>query len=243
MGELGKLIPELFYDIFGRIIPGLVALALWSYAFNFDIAQSVFFFSQGFSALQGSTLFLGLGLLTVAYAIGHLVSPISAWSHSKLLPAISPSNFSVLKEAASKGKNAYPGRIALFFLAETTALFGNADREPSAAEYRRITFLWYDWIRLRDPSAGTRLAKMRAEYRMLEGLYVVFGVTALFALMASIFKLIGWTVEPPSMRFDMACVTCFLVAAWAASRLFRTYQFSVINHYYQLRSAEQAEEK
>jgi hypothetical protein len=236
MNDISKVIPEIYYDLIGRLVPGIIALVLWPNAMNLDMVGMVFSLYAGSSVLSKSVLIFGLTILAIAYAIGHLVSPISATAHSRLLPRLFPSNFRVLKDAAERGKNPYPHKISIFFNNEASAVFGNGDRQPSASEYRRVTFLWYDWVRLKNPSAGTRLAKMRAEYRMLEGLYVVFGATLLLCSVVFLLKWSGRDAHPPHVAFVIANVIALLISTWAAARMFQTFQFSVINHYYQIKT-------
>jgi hypothetical protein len=233
MGEISKLVPEIFYDIIGRMIPGLAGLVVWSYVLDADVPRVIQSLYVSAGASESAVLF-GLTAITVAYAIGHLVSPLSAAAHSHVLPQIFPTSYRVLKDAAIGGRNAYPGSIAAFFHEETAALLRTKDGEASAAQYRRITFLWYDWIRLRNPTAGTRLAKIRAEYRMLESLYIVFAVGLVFAALVGIASRLGYSARPVPLLAVLALVVCLSLATWAAARLFQTFQFAVINHYYQL---------
>ena len=233
--ELAKIIPEIFYDVIGRVVPGLIAVWAWTYAFGTNPAKLSDHMFSASKAFSESVFVQASSILFVAYLIGHLISPISSLMHTYVLASFFPRYFSVLHDAVSSGHNPYPSRTQKLLTLEVVKLFGQSDRKVSEAQYRRATYLWYDWIRLANPAAGARLAKMRAEYRMLEGLYVVLVIAIL------IYPISRWSIPATSSAvswtFVIGIAVGLTLAAWGAARLFRTFQWAVMNHYYQLRSS------
>jgi len=230
--EISKIIPEIYYDLLGRVIPGLMALWIWCDALGYDWVTITVGIYVGSKTLSESVFVLVVTTLLMAYLVGYLIGPLSNFVHSKVLAKMFPSFFNVLKDASSNGPNQYPTEFREFFRNETSRILRTATETASASEYRRITYLWYDWVRITDPTAGTRLAKIRAEYRMLEGLCVVFG-TAILGYVTSVWlisKAIDW-------GFIIGCTLVTIILVLNASRLFQTFQWAVINHYYQLKNS------
>ena len=75
-----KLIPQLFYDVISRVIPGVVALVLVASALGSDLGALVAGPFAGSPSLQQSALFLGVGVLGAAYPAWRALqlSPIEA---------------------------------------------------------------------------------------------------------------------------------------------------------------------
>jgi hypothetical protein len=87
-------------------------------------------------------------------------------------------------------------------------------------------------------SAAAKLGKMRAEYGMLEGLYVVL-------VIAIPINLTFWFVTERGLDLVLLCLAAggFVVIAWSAARTFRTFQRAVINQYYLLNKDQAAKPK
>jgi hypothetical protein len=224
------IIPQLYYDVLGRIIPGSVAIWLWILAVNGHLAVLLGDPYAGNKSLSGSILVLVATWLISAYVIGHLLSPISSIIHSKILARYFPSFFNVLQGAVSAGTKSYPPAVRKFYANEAAELFGrdSARQEaPSAAQYRQATYIWYDLVRLRSDSSSSRLGKMRAEYRMLEGLYTAFALTVPI-------QVCWWLIVGGTFRVELLIVSIggSILSCWSAIRLFQTFQRAVINEYY-----------
>lgn len=234
--EFAKIIPEIFYDLIGRVIPGSVAIWVWSQAIGTDPVQVVANAYGSSKSLSESAFVLMTTLLLISYLIGHLISPLSSLMHTYFLAKLFPRYFRALEDAISGKHNRYPAAARDFLTQEIASLFNIDSDSISGSEYRRATYLWNGWIRLANPTAGTKLAKMRAEYRMLEGLYVVFAIAGF------LYPLSRWLI-PTELRggtnwaFVIGIAIAFALAAWSAARSFRTFQWAVINHYFQIRSS------
>ena len=224
------IIPQLYYDILGRIIPGAVAIWLWVLAANGQLAALLLHPYSGSQTLSGSLLVLLATWSIAAYVIGHLLSPISAMIHTRILARYLPSYFNILQDAVSVSAKGYPPSIRSFFADEAANLYGKdtvSRGVPSAAQYRQATYIWYDLVRLRSVSSGSRLGKMRAEYRMLEGLYVAFALTVPI-------QVCWWLIVGGDFSLELlaASLCGFILSCWSAVRLFQTFQRAVINEYY-----------
>jgi hypothetical protein len=66
--DVFKIIPQFFYDLIARVIPGLVAIFLY-----FCSSKSNWLLSD--KALTDSSFFICIFFLTGGYVIGHLISP------------------------------------------------------------------------------------------------------------------------------------------------------------------------
>ena len=232
MEELSKIIPELFYDLLGRVIPGVIAVWIWLYALGISLTTALVIMFGTSKVLSESVFVVITTIMLIGYLIGHLISPVSSFMHTQVLARLFPSYFKVLQNAVLSSRNPYPSAVSLVLNDEVSSMFGEKARDASSSSYRRITYLWYDSIRLLNPTAGTRLAKMRAEYRMLEGIYVVFTI----ALILHVLSLLAGHVI--SWGFIIGSTIAITIAGWSAARLFRTFQWAVINHYYHLRKAD-----
>lgn len=224
------IIPQLYYDILGRIIPGTVVIWLWVLAVNGNLAVLLSDPYTDSKTLSGSLLVLVATWLIAAYVMGHLLSPISGMFHTRILARYFPSYFNVLQAAVSSSAKGYPPAIRRFFADEAAMLFGKdsvKQEVPSAAQYRQATYIWYDLVRLRSESSSSRLGKMRAEYRMLEGLYTAFALTVPI-------QVCWWLIVGGAFRVELLIVSVggFILSCWSAVRLFQTFQRAVINEYY-----------
>src|SRR5574342_1023520 len=106
--ELSKMIPEIYYDLLGRVIPGGVAIASWSFALGIDWVNAIVSIYSSSKALSESIIVLAFTILLIIYLIGYIISPISNFMHSKVLAKIFPSFFNVLKSASAIGPGQYP---------------------------------------------------------------------------------------------------------------------------------------
>jgi hypothetical protein len=227
--EILNVIPEIFYDIIGRTVPGMVAIWVWSLAFDETLGHVLVAPYRGAPALSGSAPVLVGTFIFAGYLVGHLLSAASGFSHTYVLARIFPGYFSVLKNACdASDSRGYPTQQREFFRAETEkALKGS----PTSAQYRQLTYLWYDSARAGSAEMTAKLGKMRAEYRMLEGLYV-----GLFlAIPLSIGKWIFGGPVPSYVLLSWVTVGV-VISAWSAARTYRTFQRAVINQYYLLRT-------
>ena len=139
-------IPQVFYDLIGRVIPGFMLL----FMLRFSLLRTEFSFGYIDIVPTGTwfgALFNGIGYLIICYVLGWFLRAFSRYK---------------LKSGGSTGKD-----------------------EPSLHDK-------YLMIRLENEAAGFRVAKLRAEVRMLEGgrtgMWIVFG----FTIILFVFSRLGW---------------------------------------------------
>jgi hypothetical protein len=75
-----KLIPQLFFDLIARVVPGIVALFVFGFLISDCSRSCVVGLNLDFEAIKtiGSALVF-FGLTGAAYVVGHLLAPIGKW--------------------------------------------------------------------------------------------------------------------------------------------------------------------
>jgi hypothetical protein len=224
--DILKLVPQLFYDLISRVIPGFVALAVLAAAVDLKLGKLATDFWDGAKAMQDSALFLGFGFLLAAYLVGHILSPISDFLEKHIAERLFPAYYRVLKNAVS-GHSDYSPSMQSFFLKELGLEKGDDPEKVPLGRYRKTVFVWFDWLRINNPDAGARAAKIRAEYRMHSQNAVVF-------ILALLMNLISTYVSRSSLKFDFLIVmaTVGLASIWATARTYQSFQFAVLQQFY-----------
>jgi hypothetical protein len=161
-----KAIPQLFFDVFARIIPGLVALVVLH-------GNGIMRWDRVLSLLAGEQLrdsnafgFAVLAALTGAFVIGHLLSPIA-----KALEAAATFYSEIFREGLND------------------AFKDSAFKPRKGVE---IDWVKYDWLRVKKPDAGALAVRIRAEYTMYFSLSAVFLAAVLGPDFNSIHFVIPW---------------------------------------------------
>ena len=91
--EITKVIPEVFYDVLGRLVPGIAAIWIWSIAAGTTFAAFVTNVYAGSTTLSQSVVVLVATLLLAAYLIGHISAQLVAFFtleffHTSFLPTL-----------------------------------------------------------------------------------------------------------------------------------------------------------
>lgn len=228
-----KLVAQLYYDVISRVIPGVMSLVMISSALGRDLGSLVADPFLGAPALRGSPLFLGIALVGAAYMLGQLLAPLSDLYERRVVDDAVPRRYWVYP-AAALDEGEHPAPVRRFVLRE---LGGEGEgASPGAESIRRVVFLWYDWLRVWRPDAGGRVEKIRAEYRM-------FGGVAVASLGAISLHLLRALVEAslPSLSFLLAGLLMAAFSTWGMVRMFRTFQWSVLNQYFVAKEGAPAE--
>jgi hypothetical protein len=164
-----KIIPQVFFDLIARVVPGSVGIIAYLILFGKDWTDTITkIFGQSFS-VESTTLsfliYLGTG-----YVIGELISPLA-----KMVQRINelkiPNSISAFKKmVAKKEKNKEVKEIEN----EMNKKLKSEDKKFSEDKIR------YDRLRLKHPDVGALCAKIRAEFTMHNELAVVFFISALY---------------------------------------------------------------
>ena len=157
-------IPQLFYDLIARVIPGFVFLV----ALNLELSGT------GYQVIKWPTssdssmavIFNSLGYCILCYVIGWVLLSLK-FCCQKLLPLAL--KFCGLKKGKVKD--------------EPKAKSNLESDSPLSSEM-------FQWIRLENEAAGFRLAKLRAEARMLETSWYGMVCILLFTIVILILRLI-----------------------------------------------------
>lgn len=106
--EALKLIPQLFYDLISRVLPGCVALILLAASTDTKLGKLAADFSEGASAIQESALLLGFGFTIAGYVVGQVLSPVSDFVENNVIKRLFSSYYRVLEMGLSKKGNYSP---------------------------------------------------------------------------------------------------------------------------------------
>ncbi len=219
-----KLIPQLFYDVISRVIPGVVALVLVALALGSNVGALAAGPFNGAPALRDSALFLGVALIGAAYIAGQMIAPISDFYERYVVGAIVPRGFWMMPGAVSPGSQ-YPETMQRFLLRELG--LDEENRQLAGTRFSASVFVWYDWLRVWQVPAGARVEKIRSEYRMFGGVAVAAFAATLLHLGRAL--LVSGTLEP---LFVATGLLVFLFSSWGLARTYRTFERSVANQYY-----------
>jgi hypothetical protein len=222
-----KLIPQLFFDLISRVIPGSIAIVLIPVAADFKLGKAATDFWEGAKTLQDSTLVLGFGLLIAAYLFGQIISPMSDLIEKRIVRRLFRAKCEVLKDAISSSSEYRPPVRNLFI--REMGIEKDDPNSVSAAQCSQVVFLWYDWLRVNNPDAGDRVAKMRAEYRMHSQNIVAL----LISLAVHLITVAAYPHQGSlQITFIVVVVLASLASLWANARAYQTFQRAVINLFY-----------
>jgi len=248
-----KVIPQIFYDLMARIIPGVIAILAFTSAAGATLDQVAAKLFQNAPKLSQSSFVLATTFLLVAYLIGHLLSPFigllievykftTRYEKTKDWRLLSKS-YSLLERAWSKVFPSFPqalektrDELCTLYLRDRInslvqeAVYGagppGQDTKLDIRHYCDALYIWYDWLRIRKPDLGERLTKLRAEYHMLEGITHVLLIAFVIHFVACAFS-----KTTLSMYLAGSYFFGFILSGRAAAKQCWTFQWSTINHY------------
>lgn len=221
-----KIIPQLFYDLIARVIPGGVAIFAFATAVNKKVGTLLTDAFAGAPTLQQSALLLTIVMLVFAYLLGHLLSTLSDLFKQVTVKALRHSHFRVLKDAIKTSDN-YPEDVRRFLFEEMNRLSGNEGEALNDRHYTRAIYIWYDWLRITNPEVGSRLTKLRAESAMYERLAGAMIISVLLHLIAVVSFDIRW-----NWLVVISGIILAFLGMWGHAQGDRIFQASTINHYY-----------
>lgn len=152
--ETLKLIPQVFFDLIARVIPGSVGLVSYLILCK-NNWQSIITSVFGQSFAQESTTLSFLIFLGAGFVVGELLSPAA-----KMVQRINE-----IKIFSSNKKNKYSKSLP------------SQDKPEEKFSEKKLR---YDRLRLLKPEVGALCAKIRAEFTMHNGLSVVFAMNSIY---------------------------------------------------------------
>jgi hypothetical protein len=189
-----KQIPQVFFEFFARLVPGLVALTLWMALLGGaqlwpNVLNTV---AAGRVTNENIvTVFLIVGI-SVCYVIGQLIAPFG-----KLMQRITEWFVALIRWVTKWFVVLI--RWVKHRLREAETKREDGDERPRAKPDRKGD---YDWLRANRTDLGALVAKIRAEYTMFYALSAIFSI----ALAARLY----WA--PPIDAREILVFLVFIVA-------------------------------
>lgn len=214
----------MFYDLISRVLPGFVVLTVGALVLDGSIDGLIL--SGAFGAETSAWLVAAL-LFAASYLTGQILAPVSILIERKCVARAAPSYFSCLQMAIVPEKSGFAPSVQRFLADQ---LRDAEESDPSSlrrVHYYTTTLIWFDWVRMRFPDAGARLAKIRAEYRMHGQLATGFTII----LLLHVFTSLGASTAPHLGLSALLAVLAGLSFSGEA-RMSQVFQWSVIHHYY-----------
>jgi hypothetical protein len=186
--EFGKLIPQVFFDILARVVPGAILVVSWIVLFGHDRwSQLLNVLLGGHLAHDNVVAAATLTILWFSFIAGHLTAPFGKLvqrlnEHSWFIPdqvALFISSKLVKKDdkayTTQPVKKNDKARKRHTWIKEHTWL---VKKDDEAGEM-------YDWLRAHHPDQGALCAKIRAEFTMYNALAVTFLAVAVMSALGN----------------------------------------------------------
>lgn len=228
--EIVEIVPQFFYDLISRVLPGGFALFTVSWATGKPLGAALSGPFSGAPALQDSAFALALVFFATSYLVGQLLAPITDLYERKVLAVVSRPSFNYLR-AIFGGEEGYPEWVIKTLAGEALST-GKESRDLSDQECRTYLFLCYDSLRVVLPEVGARSAKIRAEYRMHEALAMAGALGCVMHLLSVV---LNWRAISPA--FLATSLSILVATSWGATRTYRVFQKSVFHNYASWRRA------
>lgn len=184
--EALKIIPQVFFDIIARVVPGCAAIVAWLLLLRktWELTVADLF---GSSFAKDSTTLSFLIFLGAGYVVGELISPLAKGMQriNKKIP-FSVKEYRELQSKRRKKKEEENDgqQKKTTHTAEAPAQTGHSDTEKKQFSEKDLS---YDRLRLQNPEIGALCAKIRAEFTMHNALAVVFALSAVYYPFSSVF--------------------------------------------------------
>jgi hypothetical protein len=217
-----KLIPQLYYDLLGRVVPGAVLLMGLRIRFDslaippFSRTMASYFGLHNESAILEVSAFL-----LAAYVVGHLLAPLSR----RVERIVARQTRDPVEQICDEEDTHLPQLSAFWRQRLCRAEYGQLSKERCDA----TVYLCCDWLRLHKPDAGAFATKLRAELRMHGAL--VAALVILLVAYATGLKGAGRQLPLVWGRVGVIAAGLVLVAARTV-RTYRIFRLSVLNFCY-----------
>lgn len=195
-----KIIPQVFFDLIGRIVPGILALLLGNLLLPEAWKLQFIAALSAFSGKQEDSVSMTL-LFFVAYIIGHLISPLTKriqrfneWNQWRI-PEPKPNSVraetpeqkeeeketkSIAKALVRRIKNVLgwckkAGNSVLSVrLIRIFQYLVDQEKRKKKHEEEGFSNKKYEWLRANHPDSGGHCAKLRAEFTMYNSFAALF---------------------------------------------------------------------
>lgn len=250
--EVSKVVPQFFYDLIARGVPGgalLIGLAIATGNTANLAEKTMLGIPLGKESATSYFIFLILFFL-YSYILGHIIEPIGdCMRQSNWLKRLFPEQTDVIKHSLSLKTSRYATGIRKQMIDELDSVVrhemqaqaGITDdeqefiqKEGPKFEYIYMIYLWAEWLRCKNPDAGARIVKLRAECRMLIGLCVVGAITFIVHLF---YALLNKNVALNSIIL-LISLFVFMLCLAGFAEIYKIFQHGVINGYLITKSVE-----
>jgi hypothetical protein len=234
-----KIIPELFYDLIARIVPGAVAIYFITTAVDVKATDFILNALNNVPPLAESGLVIVLVFLGMSYVVGHLLTPLAALSN-KIARVIRPASFTVLQDMLTKRHlNIVSTELVSFIKndeiiksipAETAASRKEAIRtffHIAKHLYRPSTTLMLAWLRQYRPTTGIQGMKISAELLMLKIIAAATAFAILLHVVSALFSQITF-----NWVFFLTAAAITLLSHLGVARHTQTLAWHCIENYY-----------
>jgi hypothetical protein len=190
--DISTLIPQLFYDVIGRIIPGATLLATTLILFEgpFKALQHLATWSDNPSETHLSTPLIVMGNLLASHILASLLGGIWFRIYRGKGKRKLKGFGKYFNTWAKRGEDKMEERFNKAFDDEHPV---PTDKCKMSTPTDRIAYM-YDYVLLLCPKAGARIAKLRAEQHMSGVLMIGFFVLALCCYFFPFIKQSGFKV-------------------------------------------------
>lgn len=204
-----SLIPQIFFDLIARIIPGAIFLILiYPSLVGYQQALEYLFSNSGKSGIINIWSFFLL--IIFAYIIGFILGQLSTLTIGKI------------RENSRKKRNLKSIKTCV---EENNNIRKCFNENVLKIDHREIppTYVMHDHLRFYSPSEAYRLLKLRAESRLCEVLILGF-----FILIAM--NIMTWFYEPKILIVDRIVFTLLMILGictlWIRGNTFEMYYVS-----------------
>jgi ABC-type multidrug transport system fused ATPase/permease subunit len=182
--ETLKLIPQVFFDLFARVVPGCVGIISFLTLFRVNWQLLITYLFGPVFAQESTTLsfliFIGAG-----FVVGELLSPAAKMVqriNEMKIPATIRKYRKLRKRCSRFFKILFNKRFRKEFikLIHNKSLIKKTSKEYQKEKKYDERKLRYDRLRLEKPDVGALCAKIRGEFTMHNSLSVVFGINSLY---------------------------------------------------------------
>ncbi len=223
-------IPELFYDLIGRVVPGATfIIGLYIINPNLKILIIPVY-------LKGFSLFLVLVLLS--YVMGFILGAIFSY-----VEKICPDGFSRFLTSKEYQKK-YPPIILQTVNPVLSKEYGDLDKLTDE-QIDRTYEVTSDWIRLKKPEWGIQLLKLDAEVEMLSNLLIAFVLLSVLSIFCLVQFLGSCICYNDLLFYKLLFLLIFLISACLSRRNLKKQNEvrykRVVNHLYTLLKIESEE--
>ncbi len=224
-----KLIPQMFFDLIGRLVPGGFALVAGHLHFGVNPPRIGIETASKLLGIRSQSAALEItAFLAGAYVVGHLLAPLSRLM--EFLVGLLP--FDDCRHPLAKfydGEKSDVTGVAKFVKSEL------GDKKPNTREMDNAVYLWYDWLRIHKPDVGAFAAKLRAECRMYGALASIFALSLIvqIVLYGGAFAISpGRYGKLPTVPILLVTIVCLILLLIRTARGRRIFRLSVTNFYY-----------